>query len=83
MQIDPWSSSTYQDYARLHDEFGIGVFSDDHWKKLQRHHRLLRRGIVFGQRDFYMVLDAVNNQKQWAIITGLMPSGKIDRKSVV
>jgi len=77
MKIDPWSSSTYQDYARLRDEFGIGVFSENHWKKLQRPHRLLRRGIVFGQRDFSMVLDAVNNQKPWAILTGLMPSGKM------
>jgi len=77
MQIDPWSSSTYQDYARLRDEFGIDVFSDTHWKKLQRPHRLLRRGIVFGQRDFSMILDAINNQKPWAILTGLMPSGKM------
>ena len=77
MQIDPWSSSTYQDYARLRDEFGIGVFSEQHWRKLQKPHRLLRRGIVFGQRDFSMILEAVNSQKPWAILTGLMPSGKM------
>jgi len=23
MKIDPWSSTTYQDYSRLRDEFGI------------------------------------------------------------
>ena len=47
MKIDPWGSSTYQDYARLRDEFGIEEFSDNLWKDLPKPHKLLSRGVVF------------------------------------
>jgi len=77
MKIDPWSSATYQDYTRLRDEFGIEEFSEDLWKDLPHPHKLLRRGIVFGHRDFLKIHDSVKNNKPWAILTGLMPSGKM------
>jgi tryptophanyl-tRNA synthetase len=77
MKIDPWSSTTYQDYARLRDEFGIQEFSEDTWKDLPRPHRLLRRGVVFGHRDFGLITNAIVKKKPWAVITGLMPSGKM------
>ncbi|MFW6121491.1 MAG: tryptophan--tRNA ligase [Petrotogales bacterium] len=77
MKIDPWSSTTYQDYTRLRDEFGIQKFSEDLWKDLPHPHRLLRRGVVFGHRDFELIKKAVTKKKPWAILTGLMPSGKM------
>jgi len=77
MKIDPWSSTTYQDYSRLRDEFGIQEFSEGMWKDLPHPHRLLRRGIVFGHRGFELIHDAVKEKKPWAILTGLMPSGKM------
>ncbi len=77
MKIDPWSSSTYQDYARLRDEFGIEAFSENQWKQLDHPHHLLRRGVVFGHRGFHRVLEAIAQNKSWAILTGLMPSGKM------
>ncbi len=77
MKIDPWSSTTYQDYARLRDEFGIEEFTEDLWKDLPHPHKLLRRGIVFGHRDFQRIHDAVKKKKKWAILTGLMPSGRM------
>ena len=77
MKIDPWSSTTYQDYSRLRDEFGIQEFSEEIWKKLPHPHRLLRRGIVFGHRGFELIQDAIEKKKPWAILTGLMPSGKM------
>ena len=77
MKIDPWSSSTYQDYARLRDEFGIEEFSEDLWGQLPNPHRLLRRGVVFGHRDFQVILNAIKNGKPWVILTGLMPSGRM------
>ncbi len=77
MKIDPWSSTTYQDYTRLRDEFGIEEFTEKHWKDLLKHHKLLRRGVVFGHRDFQIIHDAVKKKKPWAILTGLMPSGKM------
>jgi len=77
MKIDPWSSTTYQDYARLRDEFGIQEFSEVLWKDLPHPQRLLRRGVVFGHRGFDMILDAIKKKKPWAILTGLMPSGRM------
>lgn len=77
MKIDPWSSTTYQDYARLRDEFGIEEFNDALWNDLPNPHKLLRRGIVFGHRGFQLIHDAAANNKPWAILTGLMPSGKM------
>jgi tryptophanyl-tRNA synthetase len=77
MKIDPWSSTTYQDYARLRDEFGIQEFTTDLWKDLPHPHRLLRRGVVFGHRNFEQIHDAILKKKPWAILTGLMPSGRM------
>ena len=75
--IDPWSSTTYKDYARLRDEFGIQEFTEELWKDLPHPHRLLRRGIVFGHRDFERIKRAIYKKQPWAILTGLMPSGKM------
>ena len=77
MKIDPWSSATYQDYARLRDEFGIQEFTEDLWKDLPHPHRLLRRGVVFGHRGFQTIHDAIMHHEPWAILTGLMPSGRM------
>jgi tryptophanyl-tRNA synthetase len=77
MKIDPWSSATYQDYARLRDEFGIEEFSEDLWRDLPHPHRLLRRGVVFGHRGFDVIHDTILRKKPWAILTGLMPSGRM------
>jgi len=77
MKIDPWSSTTYQDYSRLRDEFGIEEFSDKEIKEMKNPHKLLRRGVVFGHRGFDLISEAIKNKKPWAILTGLMPSGKM------
>jgi tryptophanyl-tRNA synthetase len=77
MKIDPWSSTTYQDYTRLRDEFGIQEFTSDLWQDLPHPHRLLRRGVVFGHRGFEMIHKAILSKKPWAILTGLMPSGRM------
>ena len=77
MKIDPWSSTTYQDYSRLRDEFGIEEFSEDIIKKLPKPHKLLRRGVIFGHRGFNLIVDSIDKKKPWAILTGLMPSGKM------
>ena len=77
MKIDPWSSTTYQDYSRLRDEFGIEEFSEESWKDLPNPHKLLRRGVIFGHRGFNLIKDSIVNKKPWAVLTGLMPSGKM------
>jgi tryptophanyl-tRNA synthetase len=77
MKIDPWSSTTYQDYARLRDEFGIEEFDSNLLKNIPNPNKLLRRGVIFGHRGFNLIKDSIENKKPWAILTGLMPSGKM------
>lgn len=77
MKIDPWSSTLYQDYTRLRDEFGIEEFSEDLWVDLPKPHKLLRRGVIIGHRGFNQIKQSIVNKKPWAILTGLMPSGKM------
>ena len=74
MKIDPWSSTTYDDYIRLRNEFGIEEFN---FPELPEPHRLFRRGVIFGHRGFASIMDAIKYNKPWCILTGLAPSGKM------
>jgi len=85
VKIDPWSSAQYQDYARLRDEFGIQEYTPDFLARLHekqpdrfpRPQKLFRRGAVFGHRGFEKVEEAIASGKPWAVLTGLMPSGRM------
>ncbi|MCD6495744.1 MAG: tryptophan--tRNA ligase [Candidatus Aenigmarchaeota archaeon] len=70
-EINPWGSDDVKDYRKIMKEFGISPFSGV-MKKLKEPHLLMRRGIVFGHRGF----DSVMASKNYALMTGLMPSGK-------
>jgi len=77
MKIDPWSATTYQDYIKLRKEFGIEEFTRDIIESLPDPIKILRRGIVFGHRDFHRIKEAIIKKEPWAILTGLMPSGRM------
>jgi len=74
-EINPWGSMEVKDYAKLRDEFGIQPF-EPLLRRLKEPHLLMRRGVVFGHRDFDKIIDAVNRKESYAMMTGLMPSGK-------
>lgn len=72
--IDPWSSESLN--HKIIEKFGvrpfkevIGEIKDPHW--------LMRRGVIFGQRDYNKILKAMKNKEDFAIVTGMMPSGKM------
>ncbi len=73
MKIDPWSSQQYKDYARLRDEFGIEEFDFN----LPNAPPIFRRKVIFGHRGFQYVYDAIIHRENFAVLTGLMPSGKM------
>lgn len=77
VKLDPWGSVNVEDYARLRDEFGIGVIDDTTWEGLEHLHPVFRRGVVFGHRGFDPVLDAMRRGDRFGVMTGLMPSGKM------
>ena len=76
MIIDPWGSQKYE-YDKLFENFGIEKFSDELWKDFPNPPFFFRRNIVFGHRDFYRIREAIKKKEKWAILTGLMPSGKM------
>ncbi len=76
MQIDPWSSQQFADYDRLREEFGLESFRPI-VDRLDDPPPLLRRGIVFAHRGFAPVQRAIEYGEDWAVMTGLMPSGRM------
>ncbi|EKF85497.1 tryptophan--tRNA ligase [Methanobacterium formicicum] len=73
--IDPWSSAIVN-YEKLIEEFGIKPFHDL-LGDLEDPHILMRRGIVFGHRDYGRIVKAIREKTNFAVVTGMMPSGKM------
>ncbi len=73
-QLDPWGSSSIKDYARLRSEFGIEGLDAllPRFKRLSPH---LTRGIDFGHRDLGRILDVVDANKPFAVMSGIKPTG--------
>ncbi|ELZ57388.1 MULTISPECIES: tryptophan--tRNA ligase [unclassified Haloferax] len=72
--LDPWGSSTVSDYRKLFEEFGIEEF-DEVLDEVPNPHYLMRRGVIFGHRDYRPVLDAMRNGDDFAVLSGFMPTG--------
>lgn len=73
-KLDPWGKGDIEDYRSLFTNFGIEPF--EKYKKKFIDNRYIRRGIIFGQRDFTRIIEAIEKNKDYAMMTGLMPSGK-------
>jgi tryptophanyl-tRNA synthetase len=73
-RLDPWGTSTVKDYSRLQSEFGIEPVAPllPRFKNPSPH---LSRGIDFGQRDLGRILDAVDKNKPYAVMSGIKPTG--------
>lgn len=77
--INPWGSDLIgeEDYIRLCDEFGIQRIEElDIPASVYDKFRSLRRKIIFGHRDFGMIINAIVHKKPWAVMSGIKPSGK-------
>jgi tryptophanyl-tRNA synthetase (EC 6.1.1.2) len=72
--IDPWGSSTIADYRKLFEEFGIEEF-ETILGDVPNPHYLMRRGVIFGHRDYSPVVDALANDEPAAALSGFMPTG--------
>lgn len=73
--INPWVSSSV-DYDKLVNTFGIKKFSDI-LDSIDQPARLMSRGVVFGHRDFDKLIPLLNSKKDFAVVTGMMPSGQM------
>ncbi len=73
---DPWSEDIPEDYAQLMDKFGIEPF-EKIAENIPDPHHLMKRNIIFGHRDYDRILEAIKEKKDYVVMTGLMPSGKM------
>ncbi len=72
--IDPWGDVSASDYEAKMENFGIDSFAE-HKDTLPELNRYMRRDIIYGQRDFGTVAEAIADGDDFAMMTGLMPSG--------
>jgi tryptophanyl-tRNA synthetase len=75
-RIDPWRAELPENYARLMEEFGISSF-EEILPDIPDPMPIMRRRIVFGHRDFRQILERMVGNEDFAVMTGLMPSGKM------
>jgi tryptophanyl-tRNA synthetase len=77
-EINPWGSDLIgeSDYVRLCSEFGIQQIADiDIPASIYEKNRFFRRKIIFGHRDLQLIIKAVQDNKPWAVMSGIKPSG--------
>ncbi len=73
--VDPWGSVEIKDYEKLYSEFGLKKFPEK-WKEIFDHH-LFRRDTVVAHRDFERIVEAIENKKKFAVVTGIASSGRM------
>lgn len=74
--ITPWEVDGLVDYNSLLERFGIASFSEIA-HLVPKPHRLMRRGVIFGHRDYERILEAMKSKSSFAVMSGFMPSGAI------
>ncbi len=74
--ITPWEVEGIVDYRRLLEEFGITPFGEL-LNSIPNPHRLMRRGVIFGHRDYWRIAEAMKRREEFAVMSGFMPSGAI------
>ncbi len=72
-KIDPWESFEIKDYDKIMKDFGVEKVD---LKRLLKKNIYFTKGLVFGHKDIQKVLEAKKKKKPFAMMTGLMPSGR-------
>lgn len=72
--FNPWEITGNLNYEKLVKEFGIQPIKE--LPEIFQKNILFRRKIVFAHRDIQRILDSIKNKKPFAMMTGLMPTGK-------
>ncbi|MBU0456945.1 MAG: tryptophan--tRNA ligase [Nanoarchaeota archaeon] len=73
-KVTPWEVKGKVDYDKLIKKFGLQPlrYLPEQFHK----HLLFRRGIIFAHRDFKRIAEAIEQNKPFVMMTGLMPSGR-------
>ncbi|MBT8171595.1 tryptophan--tRNA ligase [Candidatus Bathyarchaeota archaeon] len=73
--LDPWGSTVVEDYNHLYEEFGIQKF-DKFSSKVPNPNMYMRRGVIFGHRDFDRILETMKQGGDFAVMSGIKPTGE-------
>ncbi|ADG13235.1 tryptophanyl-tRNA synthetase [Methanocaldococcus infernus ME] len=71
--LTPWETPESIDYKETMEKFGIKEFNFNEFNDFH----LFRRKIIFGHRDFERILEAIKKNDNFAVVSGMMPSGKM------
>jgi tryptophanyl-tRNA synthetase len=72
--LDPFGSTIVEDYERLCREFGIQPLKPL-LPRILNPSAAMRRGVIFGHRDFERILEAMENGREFAVMSGIKPTG--------
>jgi len=75
-KLDPWGAVSIDDYSKLFEEFGISSF-EEVLPQIDDPHIYMKRHIIFGHRDYQRVVEAMNEGRPYAVMSGFMPSGRV------
>jgi tryptophanyl-tRNA synthetase len=73
--LDPWGTTVVEDYNHLYEEFGIQKFNSL-LPKIPNPSMYMRRGVIFGHRDFDCVLEKMKQGGDFAVMSGIKPTGE-------
>ena len=73
-EVNPWEASGDIDYGKLIKKFGVSTLND--LPAVFNKNLLFRRKYIFAHRDFQRILEAIRDKKPFAMMTGLVPTGK-------
>jgi tryptophanyl-tRNA synthetase len=74
-KLDPFGTTFIADYEKLYEEFGIQPFKPL-LPQMPEPSAAMRRGVIFGHRDFERILQAVKNHEEYAVMSGIKPTGE-------
>ena len=74
--ITPWEVSEDIDYKKTMEHFGIKPIKEL-LNDIENPSPLMMRGIIFGHRDFGRIIKSMKENKKFAVVGGMMPSGKM------
>lgn len=73
--IDPFGTSSVEDYSHLFTELGIQPLKPL-LPKIKNPSTFMRRGIDFGHQDFDKILEAVEKGQEVAVMSGIKPTAE-------
>lgn len=74
-RLDPFGTTSIEDYEYLYEESGIQPLKPL-LSEIPSATAAMRRGVIFGHRDFDRILKAIKGHEDFAVMSGIKPTGE-------